>query len=163
LGEDELAQELAWRLAGSPADGQRPQPDAAPPSAVVWVDDGSDAVVHLETLAVRLLDQILLASVELETDQTGRAPLVVALAVSGLDGPGSDAGLVAVTDDLPRGNGLLAARWGHVLQDAVWAALLTLAQDHATEQHYRPAGIVAVPGALHVRSLPPIQSGAPLH
>ena len=87
----------------------------------------------------------LLVSVDFETGQTGRATLVVSLAVGG---DGDLAGLVATTDELPRGNGLLAARWGHILQDAVWSALLAIAQDLARAHGGVPIGISAVPGLL---------------
>src|SRR5262249_34697143 len=93
----------------------------------------------------RVLNHLLLLSVDLETDQTSRATLVVVLA---LGGDGDLAGLVATTDEVPRGNGLLAARWGHILQDAIWAALLGLAQDFARTHGGIPAGISAVLGTL---------------
>ncbi len=66
-------------------------------------------------------------------------------------------GLVATTDELPRGNGLLAARWGRALQAAVWASLLGLSQDHATERNQAPAGISAAPGRLSLRAGAPLQ------
>jgi hypothetical protein len=90
---------------------------------------------------------MLLLSVDLETDQTGRTPLVVALALGNADDP---AGLVATTDELPHGNGLLASRWGKPLQDAVWASLLGLATDHAEERGLAPQSITASAGTLQL-------------
>ena len=102
-------------------------------------------LVHLDSLQVRILDGMLLVSVDLETDQTGRATMVVALA---LGKPGDLAGLIATTDEIPRGNPLLASRWGKTLQDAVWGALLSLAGDLARDTKAVPGGINAVKGQL---------------
>jgi hypothetical protein len=92
-------------------------------------------------------------SVDLETDQTGRTPLVVAFALGSRD----DAGLVAATDELPRGNGLLAARWGPALRAAAWASLLMLAQDHANERGAAPLGLALTGGQLHLHAGPDLR------
>lgn len=133
----ELAQALSIQLIGTPADGSRPP--ATPPSGpVVWVEKGDEVLVHLESTQVRLQSGCLLISVDLETDQTGRQPLVMVFSISnGTDG----GGLIASTDELPRGNGLLAARWGEALQAAVWASVLRMAQQHALERQKAPRGI----------------------
>jgi hypothetical protein len=109
--------------------------------------------VHLESTQVRIQADSVLVSVDLETDQTGRQPLVVALCLNtGADG----AGLVAATDELPRGNGLLAARWGQNLQAAVWASLLNMSQQHAFERQQAPLGLSITGTTLN------FHAGAPL-
>ena len=149
LTEATLPAALVARLAGAPAAGAdssgTTSTTATPPTNVIWVEAGDEALVHLDSTRAKILDRLLLVSVDLETDQTGRATLVVSLAVGG---DGDLAGLVATTDELPRGNGLLAARWGHILQDAVWSALLAIAQDLARAHGGVPIGISAVPGLL---------------
>ena len=143
-----LIPQLAARLAGRPANGVTPKSPATIPGTaaqVVWVDAGSDVLVHLDSIKVQLADGSLAVSVDLECDQTGRSALVVVFA---LGKPGDLAGLLAVTDDLPRGNGILAARWGTILQASVWAALLSLLGDYAAERHATPAGFAAGSGAL---------------
>lgn len=153
--EPTLSATLGVRLAGTPADGSlRFDPSVPPPRKVIWVEAGDEAVVHLDSTKVRMLDRTLLVSVDLETDQTGRTPLVVVLA---LGNPGDPAGLVATTDDLPRGNGLLAARWGRALQASVWATLLSMAREHALERDQAPRGISIAAGRLS------FHAGAPLH
>jgi hypothetical protein len=93
-------------------------------------------------------------SVDLETDQTGRTPLIVSLALS----TGNDAGgLVAVTNELPHGNGSLAARWGPSLQAAVWASLLGLAQDFGATQNGAPRALTLAGGKLNLQAGPPLQ------
>jgi hypothetical protein len=156
FNEPALAKEIGVRLVGTPANGARLPPDELQaPDKVIWVDNGDEALVHLNSMEARILDRLLLVSVELETDQTGRTPLVVAFALGGADDP---AGLVAVTDELPHGNPILAARWGRALQAAVWASLLGLAGDHATEQNLTPLGISAVKGSLRLHAGDPLQA-----
>lgn len=141
----QLAPALSVRLVGTPADGS--QPPVTPPSgSVIWVDQGDEVLVHLESTQVRLQSSCLLVSVDLETDQTGRQSMVMAFSVSdGADG----AGLIATTDDLPRGNGFLAARWGHVLQSAMWTAILNMSKQHAFERQKAPNGISIANGTLN--------------
>jgi hypothetical protein len=149
-----LASELRLRLAGFPADGSS-TPIPAGTNSVIWVDKGDEALVHLDSIAVKLLDRNLLVSVDLETDQTGRSPLIVVLSFgANVNDP---AGLVATTDEYPRGHGQLASRWGRPLQAAVWASIVSLAQDHAAQRSLAPQSIVAVAGALQLQAGPPLR------
>jgi hypothetical protein len=151
-----LAAELALRLAGRPADGSRiPTLSTGTLKEVVWVDSGDEVLVRLDSVAVRFVGTTVLVSVELETDQTGCTPLIVSLALSA----GNDAaGLLAVTDEFPRGNGLLAARWGAQLQAAVWASILGIAQDFGAQQGGVPRALHVVDGGLNLQAGPPLQA-----
>jgi hypothetical protein len=152
--EPTLATTLGMRLIGTPANGTRSTPSASTTALpVIWVDGGDEVLVHLESMRTKLLNGVLLVSVDLETDQTGRTPLVVRLATAT---SGQAAGLVAMTDEFPSGNAILAARWGTILQSAVWAALLGLAKDHAAQTGQAPRGIGVTAGQLS------LQPGAPL-
>lgn len=131
-----LASYLLPRFAGTPADGSTAVPITQ--NTVVWVDHGDEVLVHLDSLTTQIVNQAVLVSIDLECDQTGRTPLVVALSL-GTDAQG---GLIATTDDFPRGNGVLAARWGSAVQSAVWSSLLSLATDHATERAMSPIALV---------------------
>src|ERR1043165_5920410 len=124
LDESALAGTIAVRLGGLPADGSKPP--AQPPSKVIWVDQGDELLVHLDSIQTRIMDRMLLVSVDVETDQTGRTSLVVPFALGNATDP---AGLVAVTDHYPRGNGLLASRWGEAVQAAVWSTVLGIAKE----------------------------------
>jgi len=143
FNEQSLASALSQRLAGSPANGAATQTTGA--KAVIWVDRGDEVQVHLDSVRTKINDRMLLVSVDLETDQTGRAALVVALALGNASDP---AGLIATTDELPRGNGMLVARWGKTLQNAVWGSLLAVASAHASERLAAPVGISAAAGVL---------------
>ena len=149
-----LITELAVRLAGRPADGSRSSTDA---TQVVWVDAGDEVLVHLDSVQARVAGSTLLVSVDLESDQTGRASLIVPFALGGTN---DNAGMVAVTDELPRGNGLLAARWGKALQAAIWASLLGLAQDHAAQSNGVPRMFAISPasGQITLQAGPPLEA-----
>lgn len=147
LGEKDLTGHIAVQLMGTAANGV-PLPDGvAPPNKVIWVDHGNEVLVHLDSTQVKVLDRMVLVSVDLETDQTGRTPLVCSFAVGG---PGELGGLVATTDDVPHGLGLLASAWGKQLQTAVWSTLMGLANDHASERSLTPRGLAATAGQLHL-------------
>jgi hypothetical protein len=126
-----VRQELARRLA-APGGGS---------GGVVWVKDGDEVVVWLDSLTVRLEPGIVRVHVDLESGQTGRAPLDVVIAVAE---PRARPSLLAVTDDTARGDERLAGRWGQTLQDAVWGTLLAIAGEGA-------AGIAATDGMLLFR------------
>jgi len=147
LDETNLSATLQARLVGARADGTTLASGLTPPQKVIWVDQGDEVLVHLDSLRSRVIGRTLLVSLDLETDQTGRTTLVVPMA---LGAAGDPAALVAVTDDLPRGNGLLASRWGHVVQNAVWAGMLGLASDHAAERGLAPRGIVLDAGSIRL-------------
>jgi hypothetical protein len=144
---------LTSRLGGTPADGS--PPPGKPPKKVVWVDGGDSVLVHLDSTTTQIVGQTVLVSIDLESDQTGRTPLVVAFAL-----PADDAaGLVVATDEYPRGNGLLASRWGAAVQAAAWSALLSLASDHAAERGLAPRGLAISSGRLHLLAGQPLRIG----
>jgi hypothetical protein len=144
---------LSGRLAGKALQGQ-PSPQ---PQAVVWVDRGDEVVVHLESVRTQIRAGILLVSVDLETDQTGRTPVVVVFAIGDAADP---AGLIGVTDEFPRGNGALVSRWGKILQEAIWACLLGIVQDYAHQRSSAPTGISASTGVLQLHTgIAPVISG----
>lgn len=134
LAEPAVQQALARGLAGS--DDER--------DAIIWVRDGDEVVLWLDSLRVRIEPGVVRIRVDLETDQTGRASQDIAIAVAAPSQPPS---LLAVSDEVPSGDDRLAARWGQTLQDALWGELLALADalagDHAT-------GLAADDGALVV-------------
>jgi hypothetical protein len=157
LPGERVANEIAVRLAGAPADGSAP-PAEGPSDRVVWVDGGDEVLVHLGSATTRIVDGVLLFSIDLETDQTGRQPMTVAFAL----GDGSDGtAALAVTTELPQGHAGLAARWGDALQDAAFAALGALADDHAAERDAAPNAIALQDGALQLLAGAPLRLPAP--
>jgi hypothetical protein len=141
----QLGNLLQARLTGTPASGGASSGGAAP-AAVVWVDRGDEVLVHLDSTTIAITDGCVLVAIDLESDQTGRTPLVTSFAL----GTSAAAGLVVATDEFPRGNATLAARWGPAVQAAAWAALLSVAADHATERGQSPIGMTVSGGQLHL-------------
>lgn len=94
---------------------------ADPTVPVVWADLDAEVVVRPNLTRLALRPGLVLVEVTLDSDQTGAQPLVVPLAI----GTGvTDATRQAVTDHTPRGHAGLAGRWGEILQQAVWNAVL---------------------------------------
>ncbi|PWT76139.1 MAG: hypothetical protein C5B46_01590 [Proteobacteria bacterium] len=151
LGEADLTAQISVRLVGTTANGVPLATPAGtpPPNKVIWVDHGNEVLVHLDSTTVRILDRMVLVSVDLETDQTGRTPLVCSFAVSGA---GELGGLIATTDELPRGPGTLASAWGQQLQTAVWSTLMGLVNDHASERSLTPRALSASAGTLSLQA-----------
>lgn len=152
LDETSLAAEIGLRLAGTPADGSA-LPEGPTPTRVIWVDAGDEALVHLDSMRVRISGRTLVVSIDLETDQTGKAPVIVAFA---LGGDKDEAGLVATTDEVPYGNSLLASRWGACVRASVWNSLLGIAEDHADKKGLVAASITAQQGQIRVGADAPL-------
>ena len=127
LTEADLTGRLRWAIAGSAATS-----DAG---VIVWQDRGDEVVVHLSTLQVRLAAPAVFAAVDLESDQTGRGPLIVRFVFGDEQDP---AGLFATTDEVVLGHPQLAARWGPIFRDLIWSALTRLSSDHAAERGLAP-------------------------
>ncbi len=94
---------------------------AVPALPVVWVDLDAEVVLGPSLSPLALRPGLVLVEVTLESDQTGAQTLVVPLAIGAAV---TDATRQAVTDHAPRGHAGLAARWGEILQQAVWNAVL---------------------------------------
>ncbi|MBV9083590.1 MAG: hypothetical protein JOZ62_13000 [Acidobacteriaceae bacterium] len=142
-----LSAALQLRLRGTTADGSAASTTTG--NQVIWVDSGGEVLVHLDSIQARILENLLLISIDLESDETGRTPLIVSFALGNAADP---AGLVAATDEYPRGDGRLAAHWGESIQAALWSTLLSLAQEHATERGKTPVGISATSGSLRLQA-----------
>src|SRR3954452_11182269 len=75
----------------------------------IWVEDGNEVVVWPGSLSVRLEPGTIRVRVDLETEQTGRAPQEVVIAVAQ---PSEAPSLIAVSHETARGDARLTARWG---------------------------------------------------
>ncbi|MFZ5890551.1 MAG: hypothetical protein ACOY0T_05730 [Myxococcota bacterium] len=150
LTPEVLAPLLVERLAGTPASANQAE-EKPDPRAVVWVDHGDEVIVHLDSLKATTSAGVLLVAVDLESDETGRATLVVPFA----PGNSGDDEMTLVTEQLPRGHAALAARWGHILQDALFAALQDMARVHAEERQAVPKALTLDGSVLSFRSSTP--------
>lgn len=168
LVEAALVNELQAQLLGrARSDLPAGVPAGAPP--VVWTDAGDEVLVHRDSLRLLFAPGALGVTIDLETVETGRQNMLVALALAAaavikkpplpapplagrrgrpivvtppppvLVAPGAF-GLFAVTDRDPAGDPRLVARWGALLQQAIWASLLAIATAHAATQGRAPGG-----------------------
>ncbi len=153
LGESAVRAIIQRALAGNP----NPTADANSSQIVVWDDFGDQVLVHLDSVQLRLVRTFAFVSVDFECDQAGRAPLIVTFAMGGVR---DAAGLVATTDDAPRGHPLLASRWGRIYQETVWAALIGTARQHASERGKVPRSIHVLDGHLRLGAAAPLALGA---
>lgn len=148
-----LGRVLAPHLVGPTADGSAP-PATAPPT-IVWVDGGDEVVVYLDSLQTRILDGVVVMSLDLEADNIGRSSVVVRFAVS--DGQDA-AGLVCVADEIVGGHPVMVARWGYIVQRALWTSLLSLVATNAAQNNASALGIsAAVNGGLGLHFGDPIR------
>jgi hypothetical protein len=163
LDEQSLPAYLGVRLQGAPSSVDVTALSAGPssvagvpsgpPSRVVWVDGGDEALVHLDSLTTKIVGSTIVVSLDLETDQTGRAPVIVRVAL----GDGSDpAGLVAATDEVAGGHPLLVSRWGEAVTAAAWSALVGLGVDHADQRGGVAGHLTIDSGHLILRARTPI-------
>lgn len=149
LDEQAMAELVRQALAG--------QTDLGPVGAnrlqtILWDDFGDQVLVYLDSVIVKLIKRLFIVSVDFECEQTGRAPLIVTLALGSVQ---DGAGLVATTNEAPRGHPLLAARWGRIFQETVWAALLGTARTHANERGKVPLSVHVLDGHLRFGAAPP--------
>lgn len=124
-------------------------------AAVVWVRDGSETIVHLDRLRADIAVGVVTVSAEFESDQLPRQPLEVALA---LPTPEEPPGFFAVTPRRARGDPALAARWGATFAQAMWTAIVELADSLYGSP---AAGIAAADGAVLVYPAPVLSAVAP--
>lgn len=108
--------------------------------AVVWSDRDSEILLLLERLQVKTLNNTVVVAVETESAEFGVAPLIVRFVFGAADDP---APLVAATDEDALGHPAVASRWGGLLRDVVWAAIVRLSVAGAAQRGLRPSAIVA--------------------
>jgi hypothetical protein len=118
---------------------------AAEEPRVVWQAAGSEVLVHLDATRVVTHEGLVLINLVLETEQTGRADVIVPFAVGSPEQP---AGMVVMAERKPRGPAILVDRWGEAIVAAAWQALLDIADAAARASGRDVAGRPLRPGAL---------------
>lgn len=119
---------------------------------VIWVEDGSEVIVHTDSLGAVFQDGYALFTIDMECDQVGRAPMVLAFYL----GPKEElTNLVATTEEAPSGHPGIVGRWSEAMQDALWLGLLDLTIDMSGTQGDEAVGIGAGDAHLWVQVLSP--------
>jgi hypothetical protein len=106
---------------------------------VVWSDQDSEILLLVDRLQVRTVQRTVVVAVDTESAEFGPAPLIVRFVVGMPDDP---APLVAATDEGALGHPAVAARWGGLFRDVVWAAIVRLSVASAERKDMRPAAIL---------------------
>ena len=114
---------------------------------VIWQEDGSEVLVHVNTLAAVFHNGLASFTVDMECDQSGRAPIVVRFHL----GRKNDLrNLMATREDGPIGHPIIVGRWARPLQDAIWFGMLDLVS--ASTSSSEAEGIGADEGHLWIRT-----------
>lgn len=116
---------LDLRLSAAPSAiaAQLGGPDAKQP--VRWRDADSELLVFPADTRVRYARGYVFVELALASDQTGRDTLLFPFRVGASP---NEAVAAAVSETQPRGNAVLAARWGHIATPIVWNAVLRAGQ-----------------------------------
>lgn len=107
-------------------------------ATIVWSDRGAQLLLLLDTLAVQALKDLLVVSIDTECIEFGRTSLIVRFSL-GSDATG--AALVAATDGVAHGHPSVAARWGGLFRQVVWAAIVRLHVARAADAGMHPHSI----------------------
>lgn len=121
-------------------------PDHEGRPEVIWTDGGSQILLHVSKLQLHLTDAAVVVAVDTESTEFGVAPLMVRFVFGREDGPTS---LVAATDARAFGDLRVAARWGDLFRDVVWASLARVVD--AVSGGRTPAGIALQPEGFVLR------------
>jgi hypothetical protein len=121
--------------------------------AVIWSDRGSQIVLHVGKLQVRAAENTLVVAVDTQSAEFGVASLIVRFVVGGRGDPAS---LVAATDDSALGHPAVAARWGKLVRDVLWAAVVRLSVSHAAGHGLTPMSLVIAPDRLRLVAGPQV-------
>ena len=110
LRDEDAAAAIAAQLGGG---------DATSP--IVWRDADSALLLYPGETRVRLAPGFVLVELRVATDQTGTDTLVLPFRIGASP---NQAVATTVTETIPRGNAVLAARWGTPASTIVWHAIL---------------------------------------
>lgn len=116
-------------------------------AGVLWQSAAGELLVRPAQLRLQLRDGLLGVSLPVFCDQTGNAEVHITLAVGS---PQRAAGLLATTEERPRGPAVVVDVWGEALLGLVWQAVLTLIEGLAAESGRDEDGAPLIPVALTV-------------
>jgi len=98
---------------------------------VIWEDSESDVIVHVDTLRFAIKPGLALFEIHLEADGIGLVPMIVPFTIGRNV---TSASLVISTEHLPRGEQIMTHRWGEIVQEHLWYALLEAGEQLKNDQ-----------------------------
>jgi hypothetical protein len=114
-------------------------------AGVLWQSAAGELLVRPAQLRLQLRDGLMAVSLPVFCDQTGAAQVHITLAVGS---PQRAAGLLATTEERPRGPAAVVDVWGDALLGLTWQAVLTLLEGLAAESGRDQDGAPLLPVAL---------------
>ncbi|MEO8297830.1 MAG: hypothetical protein ABI574_08485 [Burkholderiales bacterium] len=112
---------------------------------VLWRSGGSDLLLQPGALRTQLADGVIALSLPVQCDQSGDALIHSSFFVGSRARP---AGLLATTDERPRGPAAVVDVWGERLQAFAWRVLLELVTHIAAEAGRDADGAPLIPASL---------------
>jgi hypothetical protein len=114
-------------------------------AGALWRSAAGELLVRPAQLRLQLRDGLIGVSLPVFCDQTGNAEVHITFAVGS---PQRAAGLLATTEERPRGPAAVVDVWGDALLGLVWKAVLTLLEGAAAESGRDEDGAALLPVAL---------------
>ncbi len=114
-------------------------------AGALWHSAAGELLVRPAQLRLQLRDGLIGVSLPVFCDQTGDAEVHFTFAVGS---PQRAAGLLATTEERPRGPAAVVDMWGDALLGLVWRAVLTLLEGLAAESGRDEDGSPLLPAAL---------------
>jgi hypothetical protein len=111
----------------------------------IWVRDDSELLVQVGRMTLTLADGLVLVRVPVICNEVGSTVVEIPFAVGSRERP---AGMIAATEDHPRGDERLMALWGEPLIAFAWRALLKVASQAAAAAGVDVDGSALIPIAL---------------
>ena len=131
---------LAARLVGGlGADGRLGE-------ALLWQRAGNSLLVLPDKLQLRLGDGVLAFSLPVQCDQSEAVEVHVSFVVGD---PRRPAGLLAITEERPRGPAVVVDTWGEAIVAFCWHVVLQVATSLAAEAGLDEDGVAPIPVALY--------------
>ena len=115
---------------------------------VIWQEDGSDVLVHVNSLKVVLQSGMASFSIDLECDQCGRENLIVNFYMGGKD---DLTNLNATREEAPKGHQIIVGRWARPVQEVIWSGLIDLVVSQSKSVSMEAIGVGADEGYLWIR------------
>lgn len=114
-------------------------------SAVVWRAAGNELLVRFGRTEVRLDEGIVVLQVPVHCDEVTESTVTVAFAVGERRRP---AGLLAITEERPRGAALVVEVWGDALTAFAWQVVLSVVAGVAAGAGVDTDGAPLIPAGL---------------
>ena len=120
--------------------------DARQGEALLWQRAGNSLLVRVDKLQLRLGEGVLAFSLPVQCDQSEAVEIHASFVVGD---PKRPAGLLAITEERPRGPAVVVDTWGEAIVAFCWHVVLQIASSLAAEAGLDEDGAALIPVALY--------------